>query len=331
MTDTTETPIAVSRILHPSDYHVQHPNVYFPDTAREGYFLPAKARRNLSRPPDEYYSLPRLGPHSGLLFNVLHAGTSHWEYGDRYTRVRSSGFAIELVTHGRGELRVGRYKRYILRPGDVFILHPDERHSYRACSRSPFQKMYVTLAIDSPMHRAILAATPLWEQSYLPLPPPGAGRAQALIERVIAIVRAGGADAALQASLTVCELITLLLQEVHTHSEAPSLDPRLHAVMTHAIDHLHERLSMTDLAKVAGVSAGHLNRLFMKDVGMRAHEWLLKLRMRYASELLHKTHLPIHHIAEQVGYDNAYTFSRAFKHVAGMAPVTYRRRVWQAR
>lgn len=331
MNDDTHVRSGTPSVLHVQNYFVQHPNVFMPDVVRDGYFVPGKKRQGMAELPEDLYSMQWTEPANNLLFDVLFAGKSTWEYGDRYTRVRSNAFAIELVTQGRGELRVGRHKCYVLRPGDVFILHPNEQHTYRACSRTPFQKLFVTLSVNTAMHRAILAATPLAELSHVSLTVAMARQVRELMERIIGMVRDRGADARLQVSLLVCELITFLLQAVHQQAGVPALDTRLQAVMTHAIQHLHERLSMSDLAKVAGVTTGHLNRLFLKEVGMRAHEWLLKLRMLYASELMQKTHLAIHEIAARVGYDNPYAFTRAFRHVAGMTPMTYRRRMWRGR
>lgn len=321
---------AAAQMLHLREYYVQHPNIYFPNVLVDGCFIPAKERRTLITPPDEFYSNEYWTPSVNLVFDVLQAGSSVWQCGDRYTRTKSAVFAVELVTHGRGELRVGQQKRYALQPGDVFILHPDERHTYRACSREPFKKLFVTLATTT-ITRAMLAATPLGQISHLRLAPDMAAQVEEVMKRITSILRAGGEDTPFTASLAACELITMLLRVVNRHGTVPHPNPRLQPVMTYAINHISEQLSVRELAHVAKMSGGHLNRLFVKAVGMRAHEWLTKLRMRFAAELLYKTNMPIHIISEHVGYENTYAFSRAFKHVTGIAPVTYRRRARKAR
>lgn len=317
------------RVLHLHDYFVQHPDVYLPKPLDDGVFYPAKARRGAATAPDEFYAA--LTPGDDLILHVDMAGSSEWVCGDRYTRVKARNLCIELVTQGRGELRVGEHKRFALQPDDVFVLHPGERHTYRACSRTPFKKLYVSLSASTPTQRAVLSATPLWQLSHLRLPPDAARRVRELIEHIIALLREAGADAATRCSIAAYELLVTLTRVARQQPGPQTLDPRLQAVMEFAIQHLSEPLSINDLARVAGVSPDYLTRLFVKGLGMRTHEWLVKLRMRFAAELLRKTHAPIHEIAAQAGYDNPYTFSRAFKQVAGISPLEYRARGWKQR
>ncbi len=328
--DSTDHTAAL-RVLHLHEYYVQHPNVGFPDLAGDGRFLPAKARRSAAATPDEFYRCPMPAPADDLLVDVVLAGSSEWECGDRYTRAKSRGFAIELVTQGQGELRIGRQKCVVLKPGDVFILHPGERHTYRACSRVPFKKLFVALSVDTPMQRETLALTPLWQCSHLRLPPATARQVREIMEQIVAVLRAAGDDAPLRASLAAYELLVVLLRAARQQPGATQLDPRVEAVMSFVINHISNPLSIRDLARVAAVSPDHLNRLFAKAVGMRAHQWLINLRMRFAAELLVKTRAPVQTIAAQAGYDNPYAFSRAFKQVAGMTPMAYRTRAWHGR
>lgn len=318
-------------VLHLHDYFVQHPDVYRPKPLDDGVFYPAKSRRGVTAPPDELYAPALSTPADEFIFHVLIAGSSEWVCGDRYTRVKARHLCIELVTQGMGELRVGQHKRFTLRPGDVFVLHPDERHTYRACSRTPFKKLYVALSASTPAQRAVLAATPLWHLSHLRLPPDDFRRVRELLEHIIALLREAGADAPMRCSIAAYELLVTLTRVARQQPGRQALDPRLQAVMAFVVEHISEPLGIHDLARVAGVSRDHLTRLFVKELGMRAHEWLVKLRMRFAAELLRKTHAPIYVIAAQAGYDNPYAFSRAFKQVAGMNPVTYRARGWKPR
>lgn len=321
--------IPATRLLHAHEYSVQHPHVWFPDVRQSGRFVPGAAQRASSTPPDEYYIVAAPKPLDNLMFSVELAGRSEWEYGDGYSRTHAHGFAIELVTHGQGELRVGRRTPIVLKPGDVFILHPGERHAYFARSHTPFRKVYVALSAATAMQRKALMLTPLAQRSHLSLPPATARQVREIIERIIGLLREGSEDAPLRASIATYELITVLLHaEQQTHG-TPRLDPRVEGAMSYVINHISEPLSVTTLARVADVSPDHLNRLFVKAVGMRAHEWLINLRMRFAAELLHKTRVPVNVIAAQAGYDNAYVFTRAFKHVAGLTPTDYRMRVWR--
>lgn len=321
---------AITKVFHADDYFVLHPTIYMPDARTHGTFVPGAARRDPTGAPDEIYAHRSLIPNTTILFEVLMAGRSEWLMGDRFIRRRSQGFSIELVTQGRGELTVGR-KRFILQPGDVFILHAGEQHVYRACSQEPFCKLFVSLDINAPVHQQALALLDLQNVSHVRLDPANVEHVAAAFERIIAALRDTPADGQQIASLATYEAIMFITHALHKQEQTQALVHQLELVVRYVLNHLHEPLKITSLARVAGTSPDYLNRLFVKYLGMRAHEWLLKLRMRVASELLAKSSSKIHEVAEQVGYDNPYAFTRAFTHVAGVTPKAFRRRAWKTR
>jgi AraC-like DNA-binding protein len=324
--DQPET--AITKLFHADDYFVLHPTIYVPDARTHGTFVPGAARRDPTGAPDEIYAHRSLIPNTTILFEVVMAGRSEWLMGDRFTRRCSQGFSIELVTHGQGELVVGR-KRFSLQPGDVFILHPGEQHVYRACSAEPFCKLFLALEVNAPVHRQALALFDLQSVSHVRLSPANVAHLASALDRVVAALRDAPADGQQIASLATYEAIMLVTRAVHKQEQTRALAHQVELVVRYVLHHLHEPLKITSLARVAGTSPDYLNRLFVKYLGMRAHEWLLKLRMRVASELLSKSSSKIHDVAEQVGYDNPYAFSRAFTHVAGITPKTFRRRAWK--
>ncbi len=321
---------AITKVFHADDYFVLHPTIYVPDARTHGAFVPGTARRDLLDTPDEIYTHRSLIPNPTLLFEVAMAGRSEWLLGDRFTRRRSQGFSIELVTRGQGELIVGR-KRFSLKPGDVFILHPGEQHVYRACSQEPFCKLFVTLENNAPVHQRAMALLDLQSVSHVRLSPADVGRLAAAFERIIAALRDTPADGQQLASLATYEAIMLVTRAVHKQEQTRTLAHQVELVVRYVLNHWHEPLKITGLARVAGTSPDYLNRLFVKYLGMRAHEWLLKLRIRIAAEMLCKTKLKIHEVGEAIAYDNAYAFTRAFKSVAGLTPKIYRQRAWKTR
>ena len=82
---------------------------------------------------------------------------------------------------------------------------------------------------------------------------------------------------------------------------------------------------MDDLANVAGCCRVHLTRLFKKHMGIHTRDWLIQLRMRHACMMLKTTNLPVHLIAEEVGFDDPYHFSTAFRRTVGQPPTKYRK------
>jgi len=84
-------------------------------------------------------------------------------------------------------------------------------------------------------------------------------------------------------------------------------------------------LDYSAIARDAGFSERSLRRKFQSAVGMSPHEYVLHARMAKARQLLGETDLPAKVIAQRLGYRDVYFFSRQFRELTGVPPVTYRK------
>ena len=63
---------------------------------------------------------------------------------------------------------------------------------------------------------------------------------------------------------------------------------------------------------------------FKEKTGKNFVDYLIQIRMQKVKELLKNSDYKIIEICSMVGYDNPRSFSKAFKHYAGMTPKEYR-------
>ncbi|MEK8131229.1 AraC family transcriptional regulator [Paenibacillus filicis] len=84
-------------------------------------------------------------------------------------------------------------------------------------------------------------------------------------------------------------------------------------------------ISLEECADAFGVTPYALSKAFKQIHGMNYIDYLIRLRMDKAKELLDSTSLKINEIAEQVGYQPSY-FIRLFKKFEDMTPGQYRER-----
>ncbi|MFI2363333.1 helix-turn-helix domain-containing protein [Promicromonospora sp. NPDC019610] len=87
-----------------------------------------------------------------------------------------------------------------------------------------------------------------------------------------------------------------------------------------------ERVSVTELASMAGLSTSHYAGLFRRATGFGVLEYQTRLRMASARELLDTTDRPIGSVARQVGYPDPLYFSRQFRKIHSVSPSEYRAR-----
>ena len=98
----------------------------------------------------------------------------------------------------------------------------------------------------------------------------------------------------------------------------------IYVVRDYVDSHFSENLSLSDLADRFFISYSYLSKAFSKTFDMPFQKYLQLVRMEHAMELLHRPELSIQQIASQVGYDNAFNFSRAFKNQYGISPTHFR-------
>lgn len=73
-------------------------------------------------------------------------------------------------------------------------------------------------------------------------------------------------------------------------------------------------------------SITYLTKLFHARYGYTIYEYVLKLRMERAKELLEKPDIKILDIAERLGYKDNHYFSKAFRNYYGISPSQYRKK-----
>ena len=92
------------------------------------------------------------------------------------------------------------------------------------------------------------------------------------------------------------------------------------------LEHIDNPFSLNGLANQVGTSKFKLNNGFKEIYGVTVFDFLLNARMEKAQFLLLETHHTIETIAYLTGYNDSYSFSRAFKKYFGASPKHYRDR-----
>ncbi|MET9131192.1 GlxA family transcriptional regulator [Streptomyces antibioticus] len=98
----------------------------------------------------------------------------------------------------------------------------------------------------------------------------------------------------------------------------------LAAVREHALRHLHEPLTVADLAAYAGMSPRSFARHFTAATGTTPLRWLLDQRIATAQKLLERTDLPMPEIARRAGFGSEVTMRQHFASRLATSPRAYR-------
>jgi AraC-like DNA-binding protein len=115
-------------------------------------------------------------------------------------------------------------------------------------------------------------------------------------------------------------LVDLLARRTLTDAQ----DHRLDAVWQAVLEDPAQRWTLGDLARIAGMSIEALRVAVHHAFGRSPMAHCTWLRMHHAASLLTLGDDRVAKIADDVGYDNPFAFSVAFKRVLGISPAMYR-------
>ncbi len=134
--------------------------------------------------------------------------------------------------------------------------------------------------------------------------------AAAIARYLVVYLRRSGADPQLSPWL---EGRNHIHPTVHRVQDAISRDPA-------------KRWNLRGLARIAGASNRHLSRLFHQHAGMNITDYINRLRVTLARELINQTRLDIEHVAQRAGFGSTRQLRRAWRRLYGTTPKQARAR-----
>lgn len=104
-------------------------------------------------------------------------------------------------------------------------------------------------------------------------------------------------------------------------------DPITSFVQQYVNDHLDQDISLDLVADKLNISRSYLSTYFKEKTGESFSEYLNRVRIYRAKEMLAEVDLKINDISAKLGYQSVNSFIRMFKRYAGVTPGEYRKRL----
>jgi AraC-like DNA-binding protein/ligand-binding sensor protein len=100
--------------------------------------------------------------------------------------------------------------------------------------------------------------------------------------------------------------------------------PALRKAERYIWDNYTRKLSLREIADASGLSAPYFSTIFKEEMGENLSNYLNRLRVEKAAEMLIITNMPISEIASACGFEDQSWFSKIFKNNTGLTPGKYR-------
>lgn len=116
-----------------------------------------------------------------------------------------------------------------------------------------------------------------------------------------------------------------LLSTVQIDSKTNEISQRkINTVVDYVTKNYGSDISLSDVAGLVGMSDSHFSRFFKKATGNRFVEFVNRVRVSRACNLLTETDEQIANICFQVGFNNVANFNRRFHELKGVTPRDFR-------
>ncbi len=111
-------------------------------------------------------------------------------------------------------------------------------------------------------------------------------------------------------------------------SDSAYIDDTFERILNHMNTHFPEKLSLKSLAAAFDLNPNYCCTLFTKYLGKTFSQHLTELRITEAQSLLKTTAHSLEKIAQMVGYNDYFYFSKVFKKHCSYSPKEYRRQFY---
>lgn len=261
-------------------------------------------------------------------------GLRFYQYGwEQCSPLHSFGPAVRnhylfhYIISGRGTLDANisteKFHTYHLEAGQGFLICPGQINTYTADQDDPWK--YVWLEFDGLQAAEFLRAAGLGVTRPV-YQPDNMALADEVRDTMLHI--AGHPNAStLHRIGHLCLFLDNLIQSSSTRQEPRKRQLRdfyVQEAITFMEQNYQRNLTVEAIAEVCKLDRSYFSKLFKERKGCPPQEFLIRMRLGKAAELMKTTSISISDIAASVGYPNQLHFSRSFKQRYGVSPRKWR-------
>lgn len=230
-------------------------------------------------------------------------------------------YVFQYTLSGLGRLDIGG-NSYSLEAGDAFIVEIPSDHRYFLPKDSKgWEFVFITLVGKE--------AADCWrfmkEQSGPVLKIPPDSKLIQLLLKIYQDTYDQKITDAYYASAKAYEFIMECYRFTRNIEKASKgFSPQITKALSFIQTHYHEPLTLDEIAAISGFSRYYFIKQFQHQLNMTPVQYLTKIRLQKAAELLRSTSLTVTDIADQVGYANANYFNKVFRKAIGVSAGTFR-------
>ena len=242
-------------------------------------------------------------------------------YWDGMKRIDGPLYLFQYTVSGFGHFRLGG-QTHEIHAGTAFLAEIPGDHHYCLPRDSGHWSFYFVLFrqqhLQTLWHELLqtVGATPSFEQSSAVV---------RSLQSLYAEARSNRIRSSYQASSLIYRFVMELLQSGTAQQQQRANWPQpVRQAAAYMEAEFHRLQSLDDIAGAAGLSKYYFTRMFTQTTGISPMDYVTKLRIEMAVQLLRASPLSVEEVAHAVGYASGSYFSKVFRSRVGFPPADFR-------
>lgn len=264
----------------------------------------------------DLFTLPSgLNAKTGLLVEKRHGRE------DFYSQIhRHDFFELELIIEGGGSQRLNG-ETYPLQRGCVSILRPADLHEVHFFGPTVYYNISFS---EQLLHKELLQSVACFRGDLFTRLEGNDFEVATLLLQALLKAQYPAPDTAVIRRMLDALLLTVR-KKLNLTRQMPVDVQGLQAALTFLQIHFMENPSLQQVAKIAHYNASHFSACFHREMKQTYSQYLNRLKINYAKNLLLTTGLKVSQIGLECGFCSESNFLRVFKAVTGTSPHAFRR------
>lgn len=231
-------------------------------------------------------------------------------------------YILHYILSGKGNYQVGE-RKYTLQQGQGFLIEPETVIFYQADAKKPWTYLWVGFSgMQAEMFLEDLglnASQHIFQSKY--------GEELRRIVNTMISNHSGSQTNQYYLQSLLYEFFAVLTKDapISVIMENKRESIYVKKAINFIRNNYFREIGVAEIAAYIGVSESNLYELFQENLKVSPKEFLTRLRIMYARELLELTGLTIECIVISCGFQNVSIFSKEFEQVVGKEPNVYRK------
>jgi AraC family transcriptional regulator of arabinose operon len=228
---------------------------------------------------------------------------------------------IYFIIDGEGWLKIGD-REYYPQPGQLYFMPSGELQSYSSISPNTFLKYWCHFT-------ARINNIDIFNMLNIPdfLNVTDKRELNNLFQRLLYYYGKGTPYSILKTRGIMLELLAWLFEQVNIRDinlQSYSFANDLLKVLKYIEDNLSKDITIEQLSNIIHFHPNYFIRFFRDHMGCSPIQYINRMRLEKAKNLLKATNLSIKEITDLTGFNDASYFSKKFKKDIGLSPLEYR-------